>query len=236
MPLNFQALFDNSPNPYLVVNPSLSIAGANRAYLASTQRKLSDIVGCHIWDAYPTGPETRAQLSASFERVIRTCQPDTIPLLPFDVAVPDAKGGGFEKRYWSISHVPILDASGSVKTVLQHLIDVTELERLRGAAHETKDLDLRPEHVRIFERARQASQDSLALKAESEQLRHLFVQAPSFMAVLRGPEHRFDLANHAYERLANVRPLVGRTVREVLPIRRARPLWGEAWNLICRKA
>jgi PAS domain S-box-containing protein len=215
MSLSFQTLFDDSPNPYLVLDPSLNIVSANRAHLASTQRQLSDIVGCCIWEAYPTDPETLRQLCASCERVIRTRQPDTIPLLRLDVVAPDAADKEFEKRYWSIRHVPVLDAAGAVEAVLQHPIDVTELERLKEVAPATKGLDLRPEHVRIFERAREASETSLALKVESEQLRRLFAQAPSFMAVLRGPEHRFDLANQAYERLANVRPLVGRTVREV---------------------
>ena len=31
--LDYQALFDASPNPYLVLDRSLDIVGANRAYL-----------------------------------------------------------------------------------------------------------------------------------------------------------------------------------------------------------
>jgi PAS domain S-box-containing protein len=215
MPLNYQSLFNDSPNPYLVVDPSLKIVCANRAYLVATQRALSDIMGRVLWDVYPTDPITLGQLGESFDRVIRTRQPDTISLLRFDVAVPATNGREFEKRYWSIKHIPVLNAAGDVEAVLQHPVDVTELERLKEVAPAARDLDLRPEHVRIFERARESSQSSLALRAESEQLRRLFAQAPSFMAVLRGPEHRFDLANQAYERLANVRPLVGRTIREV---------------------
>ena len=36
-----------------------------------------------------------------------------------------------------------------------------------------------------------------ALAAEREQFAQLFDQSPSFMAVLRGPEHRFELVNPA---------------------------------------
>jgi PAS domain S-box-containing protein len=53
--------------------------------------------------------------------------------------------------------------------------------------------------------------------AERQRLEQLFAQAPSFMAVLRGPEHRFELANPAYSRLVGDRPLIGRTVAEALP-------------------
>jgi PAS domain S-box-containing protein len=52
---------------------------------------------------------------------------------------------------------------------------------------------------------------------EADRLRQLFDRAPSFIAVLRGPEHCFELANHAYMSLVGRRDLVGRTVREALP-------------------
>lgn len=53
---------------------------------------------------------------------------------------------------------------------------------------------------------------------EGQRLRDLFSQAPSFMAVLRGPEHVVDLANDAYMRLVGGdRALVGRPIREGLP-------------------
>ncbi len=45
----------------------------------------------------------------------------------------------------------------------------------------------------------------------------MFDQAPTFMALLRGPEHRFELANPSYLRLVGNRPIVGRTVAEALP-------------------
>jgi PAS domain S-box-containing protein len=52
---------------------------------------------------------------------------------------------------------------------------------------------------------------------EAERLRRLFDRAPSFIAVLRGPQHCFELANDAYMNLVGKRDLVGRTVREALP-------------------
>jgi len=48
-------------------------------------------------------------------------------------------------------------------------------------------------------------------------LEQMFEQAPTFMAVLRGPEHRFELANPGYLRLVGNRELIGRTVAEALP-------------------
>jgi PAS domain S-box-containing protein len=218
MPLNYQALFDASPNPYLVLDRSLNIAGANKAYLQSTQRELSDIVGRWAWDAFPTDPETLAQAIASFERVIATRETDVMPLLRFDVARPEAQGGGLEKRYWSISHIPVLDEQGDVEVVLQHPIDVTELERLKEAVPDPNALVLRPEQTGIFERAQAVYENNLVLKAGSDRLHALFLEAPSFMAVLRGPAHQFELANQAFERLVGARALVGRTIREAFDV------------------
>jgi two-component sensor histidine kinase len=56
-----------------------------------------------------------------------------------------------------------------------------------------------------------------ALRAEKEHLRDLFVQAPGFMAVLRGPNHVFEITNAAYQELVGHRDLIGKPAREALP-------------------
>ena len=60
-----------------------------------------------------------------------------------------------------------------------------------------------------------------AARADAERaerrLREVFAQAPAFLGVLHGPEHRFEFANDAYLHLVGNRPVVGRTVAEALP-------------------
>jgi signal transduction histidine kinase len=56
-----------------------------------------------------------------------------------------------------------------------------------------------------------------ALQVERGRLGYVFQRAPSFLAVLRGSDHMFELANDAYYHLVGRRDLVGRTVREALP-------------------
>jgi PAS domain S-box-containing protein len=48
-------------------------------------------------------------------------------------------------------------------------------------------------------------------------LREMFVQSPSFSALLQGPEHRFVLINPAYQKLIGDRDAIGLTVREAVP-------------------
>ena len=52
---------------------------------------------------------------------------------------------------------------------------------------------------------------------EVERMRQLFERAPGFIAVLRSPQHIFELTNAAYLQLVGHRDLLGKTVREALP-------------------
>lgn len=65
----------------------------------------------------------------------------------------------------------------------------------------------------------QARTDDLKAREqqERERLEELFLQVPVAVAVLRGPEHRFELANPLYADLVGRRPLLGRTVAEAFP-------------------
>ncbi len=56
-----------------------------------------------------------------------------------------------------------------------------------------------------------------AQTAEVAWLRALFEQSPSFVAVLRGPEHHYEMANPAFRRLVGGRELIGRSFRDTLP-------------------
>ncbi|MBF5080119.1 HWE histidine kinase domain-containing protein (plasmid) [Paracoccus marcusii] len=70
------------------------------------------------------------------------------------------------------------------------------------------------------------SRDDLLLQVETHrkisehkhlELADMFVQAPSFMALLKGPDHVFDLVNPAYFRLVGNRQLIGKSFAEALP-------------------
>lgn len=63
--------------------------------------------------------------------------------------------------------------------------------------------------------ARTAAEESL--RASEQRLAEVFRHAPSFMGVLRGPDHAFELVNDQYLRLVGGRELVGKPVREALP-------------------
>lgn len=100
------------------------------------------------------------------------------------------RDGRDEDTYWTYSYGPIDDKSaiGGVGGVLVVCTETTE-------------------QVLVSMRAVE----------ERQSLAELFEQAPSFMAMLRGPEHIFEWANPGYMRLVGERSILGRAVAEVLP-------------------
>lgn len=202
----FQAIMENSPNAYVVLDRNLAIVWMNDAYLRTTMRSREDLLGQPMFEAFPSDPESESHrlLDASFQRVLATGQRDEIALIRYDIR--DATGG-MATRYWSATHTPIAGDAGPTDFILQHTVDVTELHNLRAWREE----------MGVVRRASAVQARNRDLTEESDQLRALFEQAPGFVAVLGGPGHEFRLANRAYRQLVGQRALVGRNVAQALP-------------------
>jgi signal transduction histidine kinase len=104
--------------------------------------------------------------------------------------VPITRNGRRENVYWTYSYGPI-DDPASFNGIGGVLVICTE-----------------------------TTSTVMAERRLAEQItrqQRLFQQAPSFIAMLEGPEHRISFANAAYMRLVGDRPVIGRTVAEALP-------------------
>lgn len=217
--INFEALFSASPNPYLLLRPSFEIAGMNDAYLAATMRRREELVGRNIFEAFPSNPDSLShrQLRGSLERVVQEKIKDHLPLIRYDIPRPN--GQGFEARYWSATHTPLFNAAGELNFILQHTVDVTELQQLR-MMRRSSVLDSGPTaliEMDMFRRAQAVQQANVVLQEERQHLRELFEQAPGFIAALSGPDHVFTMANAAYFHLVGREDILGLPVREALP-------------------
>ena len=104
--------------------------------------------------------------------------------------VPILRHGGLQEVYWTYSFGPIHDdaARGGIGGVI----------------------------VLCTETTGQVLADRRLRESEGR-LAQLFEQAPTFMALLSGPEHRFERANPGYMRLVGNRPVIGRTAAEAFP-------------------
>jgi len=225
----FESLFRLSPNPYMVLDRELRYVAANDAYLRVTASRLEDLLGRYVFDVFPHDPaepnNAPAQLlRESFERVIREGRQDVLAVIPYRVPMHTPRGVVVEERFWSATHTPLLDEQGQVAFILQHTEDVTELQRLRqavqmpGGERDTPASGLSTDMAAgVLHRARAVQEAYQTLDSERRHLLHLLEQAPSFMAVLRGPTHVFELANRAYYQLMGHRNLVGQPVRQVFP-------------------
>ena len=128
--VNFRDIFDCSPTPLMLMSVDLTIVDMNRSYIAAVGRTRDSLVGRHIFDAFPSTGETHRALRDSLMRVVRTGEPDVLPVLRYPIPVPDETA--IEDRYWSCSHVAVRDADGDIAFVLQNTQDVTEFHRSSG--------------------------------------------------------------------------------------------------------
>ncbi len=98
----------------------------------------------------------------------------------------------------------------------------TTFEGFETAKVRTRALDealaLRQEAADNLAKVNESLAKEVLLRTEQRDRVHaMFKQAPSFMALLSGPEHVFELANDASQSLVGPREIVGRTGRDVLP-------------------
>jgi PAS domain S-box-containing protein len=210
--LDFESVFESSPNSYMLLDRDLRFVAANAAYLRALSVSRDDLIGRLVFEVFPHNPddpnnESARLLRDSFERVLKTRAPDVIAFIPY--RVPYQREGQLliEERLWSATHTPILDERGEVAFILQHTVDVTELAALKSSVEEAG----------ILKRAEVLQRRYVNLDAELQHLRSLFDQAPGFICVLRGPEHVFEVVNSAYYQLIGHREILGKPVRQALP-------------------
>jgi hypothetical protein len=146
-PIDHAAAFRSAPTATLLLDVDLRILDANDAYLEATQRRLSDLVGRDIFEAFPANPRHPEgdgvdNLRASLLRVLETRQTDDMWVQRYDVPSDDAPDGFLEK-YWSPTNAPILDASGELIGILHVVADVTGLHADLGAALEFYRAEIR---------------------------------------------------------------------------------------------
>ena len=225
--MDYHQLFEQSPNPYMVLDRDLRYVDMNQAYLDVTGRGRDQLLGVPIFEAFPgdgttLGDENARMLRASLRKVLDTGKPDTLGLIRYAIERQTPDGPVMEDRYWSATHTPVLDGNGQTIHVLQHTVDVTELQRLKEAlraATTPQEEAARLESLEggVFQRAQRVQATNTQLEEQRTQLMKMFEQAPGFMAYLQGPEHRFALVNKAYSQLIGDRGLLGLTLAECLP-------------------
>ena len=162
----------------------------NDAYREILGNKHPDALGRPVLWSWS---EIRDEIAPLFERVLAG---ETVYFEDLHLVVQ--RHGEPEDAWFTFSYSPVRTESGEIGGVLVNCLDTSAQVRARS---------LRAEHDRLFQE----------LQVERARLAFVFQQAPSFLAVLRGPKHVFELANEAYYRLVGHRDLVGKPLAEAIP-------------------
>ncbi|BDU17489.1 PAS domain-containing sensor histidine kinase [Lysobacter auxotrophicus] len=225
MSIQFDRLFQHSPNAYMVLDRQMRFVEVNQAYELLTGLPRARLLGRALFEVFPgatndDGSPQADVLRTSLERAFSTGERDVLALIPYTIESETPNGPVLDVRYWSATHTPLRNDDGDVIAVMQHTTDVTEVHRLREEvrrAREATGVTAEQASEGVLSRAAAVQRDNVRLSARQAFLTDLFEQAPGFMAVLRGPDNVFDLANEAYERLIGRRDFIGVPLREVLP-------------------
>jgi len=135
-------------------------------------------------------PVNAVAIEPVLERVFSTGKPVmNLELTGETLAAPG------ERRHWLTGLFPVRRPDGSIPWVGGSVVEITEQKRAEA------------ENQRLFE----------ALELERSRLASTFMQAPAFIATLRGPEHVFELSNPSYDQLVGHRDILGKPIREALP-------------------
>jgi PAS domain S-box-containing protein len=210
--LDFEAIFNSLPAPFLVMDRDFNMVAVNQAFLDATKRSREALIGVNIFTSFPGPEESRKILQASLERARDKGVADVLPTVSYAVSV----NGRSEERLWSCTHVPVRDKLGNVAFVVKNTQDITELHPSNGLAG-LPSLGSEPRADCAAQLPGSVHVLNQTLLATVHHLRRLVMQAPSFMCVLRGPDLVFELVNIAFSMLAGGRDLVGKTLREGLP-------------------
>lgn len=208
---NYKALFELSPALCVVVSPDLdfTILAASDAYLRATLTQRELIVGKRLFDIFPDNPDDpeatgTGNIGASLERVLKSRTPDRLDIQKYDVPRPAESGGGFEEKYWSPQHIPILDENGKLEAIMQHVEDVTDIVRLKLQGVKQDKI------IQGFAQARRS------IENERTNFRNLFKQTPEIVCITKGPHHVFEFVNDAHIKVIGF-DATGMTVREAQP-------------------
>lgn len=147
-PFDALAIFEATPDPYLILNTDLVIVAVNNAYLHATSTMREQIIGRGIFDVFPDNPGDLSatgvkNLRTSLERVIKTKQSDRMAVQKYDI--PDNKSslGKFEERYWSPLNTPVLNEQDELLYIIHHVEDVTEVMKAKMQAAELEESEAR---------------------------------------------------------------------------------------------
>src|SRR5579872_1943418 len=183
--LEFKLLFEESSEVLLVLLPDAPrftmIAATNARWRAT--HTTAETLGRGLFEVFPDNPDDptasgTSNLRASFERVLKTRQPDTMPVQKYDIRGPD---GEFQARYWSPKNLPVLSPQGEVLYILHRVEDVTELVRASEVGEKLRDQQSATERE-VIQRSRELAAALSEVRESHAKLAELDIAKTAFFS------------------------------------------------------
>jgi signal transduction histidine kinase len=176
-PVDFRLLVQSGPGLLLILTPEYKIVAVSDAYLRATMTERADILGRDVFDVFPDNPNEAgatgvSNLRTSLEKVVRTKEPDVMPVQKYDIRRPQ---GQFEERYWSPVNSPAIGEDGELHYLIHRVEDVTEFVRLKQIGDEQMAAE-------IFLRTQEVAEANRQLKLANQQLAAVFEGVARLMA------------------------------------------------------
>ena len=123
--LDFQLLFRSVPAAVMVLDRDLHFVTASDTYLQTIGRKLEDLIGRPVFEAFPETGERRKIVEDSF-RLALAGTPNGVDRVCYTIDDPTSPTG-MREAWWKFRCQPMVGSDGRVAHMAQFLEDVTEL-------------------------------------------------------------------------------------------------------------
>ncbi|MEY2883512.1 MAG: hypothetical protein RL490_1236 [Pseudomonadota bacterium] len=157
--IDFEALFQSMPTPFMVLDTDLRFVAANAAYLEMTARSAAELVGVYVFDAFPETAERQDAARQPF--TLALSGQESVARTIFAI---DRPGQGRKDVHWDVHHTPVRNHEGVVTGVLQFAVDVSaeiEAERMRDVISQEYDHRVRNMMAKVSAIARQTARHTV---------------------------------------------------------------------------
>src|SRR5680860_620489 len=189
----YDHVFHLLPTPSLLILPDaprFTIVAVNKAYLETMISLEEDLIGKGIFEAFPDNPDDLISKGSSnlMNSLEQVISKKESHKIPLQKYNMLLPGTSkFKVGYFNVQNIPVKD-DNKINYILHSVEDVTDKKNLE-------------------------------IKCESERQRFtdLYLQAPYYMGILKGPNHVYEMANPPYLKLIGKKDIIGKSVNEIRP-------------------
>ncbi|WP_426489978.1 PAS domain-containing protein [Hymenobacter sp. 102] len=195
--VELMTIFEQAPAAIAIFEgPNHIIRLANLAHLELWGKTAAEVLNRPLFEALP---EARGQ---GYEELLADVRHTGKPFVAKELSARLTRQGQQAPVYFDFVYQPWRNEQGQITGVIVVATEITQQVAARQRAEALQAEVLAGARRQLLER---------------ENFYQIFEQTPACIVLLRGPEHRIEYHNQAYQRIFPGRDMRGRTVAEVQP-------------------